>query len=333
MPNRNIVVIGGSAGALTTLTRLLEQLPSSLPAAILVVLHRHPTSGNWLGELLTRHTRWPVTSPSCEPIQSQHIYVAQPDLHLMVKDDIVLSVDGPRENQWRPAIDVLFRSAAVAARSRVIGVLLSGELDDGTAGLAAIKRCGGVTIAQNPASTTYSMMPEVAIANVRVDHLAAPAELPALISRLVATDAAEVPEAPEHMKAEVRIAEGANGITTDQLTNDPPTTFSCPECGGPLWPQGENGTRFRCLVGHAFGLDSLVESFDSALDRTLWAAIRQFEQRANIARTMARQSRDRSQSLRAQLHESRAKESEDHAQRLRQLHDRYRSITEDNVDS
>lgn len=332
MLNRNIVVVGGSAGALTTLTGLLDQLPDTLPAAIFVVLHRHPTGDSWLREVLARHTRWPVKAPTEEPVAQQRIYVAQPDLHLILKDDVVVSSRGPRENQWRPAIDVLFRSAAVAYTSRVVGVLLSGELDDGTAGLAAIKHCGGITIAQDPATTTYSTMPEVAAANVRIDHFAAPGDLGPLLERVVASEAPVVSEPPESMRAEVRISEGTHRLTTQQITNEPASTFSCPECGGPLWTRGQEATNFRCLIGHAFGMESLVASSDASLDRTLWAAIRQFEQRANIARLMAQQSRDRQHKLRASMHDSRAEESEEHAQRLRELQARYRYLSAANDD-
>lgn len=327
MSNRNIVVVGGSAGALTTLTGLLEKLPETLPAAIFVVLHRHPTSDSWLTELLARHTRWPVKAPAHEPVEQQRIYVAQPDQHLLVKDGVVLSSRGPRENQWRPAIDVLFRSAALTYTSRVVGVLLSGQLDDGTAGMTAINRCGGLTIVQDPATTTYSTMPEVAAANVRIDHCVAPEDLAPLLGRLVATRAPVVPDAPDDMRAEVRISEGTHPVTTRQLTDEPPTLLSCPECGGPLWTRNSDETDFRCLVGHTFQLESFITGADAALDRTLWAAIRQFEQRSNMARLMAQQSRDRLQSARASLHDSRAEESEDHAQRLRELQARYRSLS------
>jgi len=325
--NRNIVVLGGSAGSLSTFTQLVRDLGADFPAALLAVIHRHPTSGNWLASLLASLTSLPVLAPDDAPLELGHIYIAQPDRHLIVDEGRVRSMRGPRENQFRPAIDVLFRSAAVTYTSRVIGVLLSGELDDGTSGLHAIKRCGGVTLVQDPESTTYSTMLDVALTNVGADRVVNPHELLSVLRELIATPAPKVPPPPAQLIAEARIATGTQAITTDQFTAGPPTSLSCPECGGPLWERGD-GTEFRCLIGHAYALETLQRGSDAALDRTLWAAIRQFEQRANIARTMAHQSRGRDQKVRADLHESRAKEAEAHAQRLRELQARYRAGSE-----
>jgi two-component system chemotaxis response regulator CheB len=205
---------------------------------------------------------------------------------------------------------------------------LSGELDDGTSGLDAIKRCGGITLVQHPESTTYSMMLDVALTNVGADRVLHPHELLPVLRELIATPAPEVPPPPADLIAEARMATGTQALTTDEFAGAAPTSLSCPECGGPLWERASREPEFRCLVGHAYQLEALQNDADAALERTLWAAIRQFEQRANIARMMANQSRHRDQKVRAALHESRAKEAQEHAQRLRELQARYRNGSE-----
>ena len=328
MHNRDLVVVGGSAGALPAVAAILEHLPPDLPAAILVTLHRHPSERDWLSERLAQRSRWTVRTVDDERIERGIAYIARPDRHLIVKEGRVFASHGPHENQWRPAIDVMFRSAAVAYTSRVIGVLLSGELDDGTSGLEAIKRCGGLTVIQRPENALYPTMPEVAAANVRIDYSVDVAEMVPLIRRLVGESAPQVPAASTELQAEALMAEGTQALTTQDFAEHSPSPLTCPECGGPLWQRDAEGKEFRCLVGHAHRIESLQVATDAALDRTLWAAIRQFEQRANIARMMSQQSRHRQQRVRGDLHEARAAEAEAHAQKLRELQALYRTPLE-----
>lgn len=317
--NRNIVVIGGSAGAAESVGILLKELPRELPAAWFIALHLCPTSQAWLAGRFGRSTELRVETPDGEqPISGGHIYVVRPDRHLIVKEGRVIAARGPRENRWRPAIDVLFRSAAVAYGNRVIGVLLSGELDDGTAGLQAIKACGGIAVVQDPDDTLFPAMPETALSNLEVDYRVRLAGMATLLARLVNEPAGPPAPIPESLRREALIAEGRPDTVTPH--EGQPTDLSCPECSGPLWRSGPDGSRFRCLVGHAYQIDSLMQGADQEIDRTLWAAIRLFEQRANISHMMSERELNQGREKRAAMHSSHAKEARGHAQTLRDLH-------------
>jgi two-component system chemotaxis response regulator CheB len=320
VPNRNIVVIGGSAGAAQGVANLLSALPGEVPAVIFLVLHIQPTGEEWLVQRFSARTFFGVISPTDEePFRERHVYVARPDHHLIVKARTVRISRGPRENMWRPAIDVLFRSAAVAHGARVIGVLMSGELDDGTAGLQAIKKCGGKTVIQDPQDALYPGMPRTAAANVEIDHCVPLPDLPSLLTRLVNEPADDPVAIPASLRKESLIAEGTETSVVVPQTQDAPTPLSCPECNGPLWRTDAEGVHFSCRVGHAYHMNSLVQGSTDELDRTLWAAIRLFEQRANIARMMADQERARGNERRAGTFIERAAEAQRHAQKLREL--------------
>jgi two-component system, chemotaxis family, protein-glutamate methylesterase/glutaminase len=170
--HRDLVVIGASAGGVEVLTRVARDLPPDLRAAICIVLHIAPGSPSMLAHILGRAGRLPCRpARDGERLRRGTILVASPDHHLVIEDGHVRLTVGPRENGHRPAIDVLFRSAAAALDSRVVGVVLTGTRDDGSAGLAVIKAAGGGTIVQDPAEATYGGMPASAIANVAVDAI------------------------------------------------------------------------------------------------------------------------------------------------------------------
>ena len=182
MVGHDIVVIGGSAGGVEALRRICEGLPADFPAAVFVVIHISPNSRSIMPDLLSRAGRLPARHPTDEePIHRGTIYVAPPDMHMLLRPGYVMLRRGPQENRTRPAIDPLFRSAAVAYGSRVIGVVLSGLLDDGCAGLLAIKSCGGISVVQEPNDAMWPEMPRNALAHDRVDHCVPAAELPALL--------------------------------------------------------------------------------------------------------------------------------------------------------
>jgi two-component system, chemotaxis family, protein-glutamate methylesterase/glutaminase len=319
--SREIVVMGGSAGAAEAVAQILQALPADFPAAVLVALHLAPTSHEWLASVLRRDSRLPVTSPTGEQsIEAGRVYAARPDHHLIVKDGRVLTNRGPHENLWRPSIDVLFRSAAVAYGNRAIAVLTSGELDDGTSGLQAIKACGGTTVVQNPDGAPFPAMLQTALANVIVDHSPSLRDIPQLLVRLVREPLGPAVAIPESLRKEARMVEAPESAPRLMLEGGPPIELSCPECGGPVWRDKSDGAQLRCLVGHAFHLKSFASDTDERIDRTLWAAIRMFEQRVNISRMLAQQERSQGREKRAQLYDARAEESHDHAQRLRELH-------------
>jgi two-component system chemotaxis response regulator CheB len=320
MQTRDIVVIGGSAGALAPLLRITAQLPIGLGATIFVVLHRAAHETDTLAALLGRSTSLAVgSSEDGQPLQSGTIYVAPPDRHLIVKENHIRITKGPRENQWRPSIDVLFRSAAVAFGPRVTGIILSGALDDGSAGLSAVRRCGGTTIVQEPADAEVCEMPESAIRNTSIDHVVPAQQMPTLIQRIAAEPAPAAHAIPAELILEAQIAEGDRTSFDIQNRLGRLTPLTCTDCGGPLWKQHSDGLRYRCLTGHVLSARSLERGLDENLDVALWAAIRQFEQRANLQLAMAEDGERKGRSHFALRQRERASEAKAHADALRGL--------------
>lgn len=317
MPSRNIIVIGTSAGGLEVLDNLLGQLPADLPAAIFIVQHMAPGGG---GEALLHrlskyeHFRAKLAEDG-EAFQLGRVYVAPPDYHLLLRKDVMLSTKGARENRCRPAIDPLFRSAAVAHGSRVIGVLLTGMLDDGTAGLVAIQRCGGITVVQDPAEATYPGMPSSALANVAVDHCVRIAQMGALLDKLCRQRASRSTPIPEDIKTEARIAERvlSDVARVDSLGSRVP--YNCPNCGGTLWEMTSHDIqRFRCHTGHSYTAASLLSSQTEKIEETLWICLRMFEERRNLLHSMTRGGGAKGTSVAA-----RAEEAEQHIERIRAM--------------
>jgi len=277
------------------LTRLVATLPATLPAAVLVVQHLAPEStGEPLVTRLSAHSTLPCRlATNGQHLEAGHLYLAPPDRHLLVKDDHLLVTKGPRENNYRPAADALFRSAAVEYDSHTIGVVLTGMLHDGTAGLDFIKRCGGVAVVQDPADAEFPSMPESALRSVAIDYVVPLDQMGRLLTDLVSPAAA--PKAtstattiPPDLKLEAAIAERVVGSTEEvtQLGHQVPLT--CPDCGGSLWEiKSGNVLRFRCHTGHAFTADALADSTQHALEETLWVALRMMEERKNLLASMA----------------------------------------------
>jgi two-component system chemotaxis response regulator CheB len=317
----DIVVIGASAGGTEAITSLLSALPADIPAALFVVCHVLPDSGNHLVDTLNTSGPLPAKhAQDGEDIRHGIVYVAPPDRHLLVKRDRVRVTRGPRENRWRPAIDPLFRSAAVAYGARVIGVVLSAMLDDGTAGLLAIKRCGGIALVQDPEEAAFPEMPQTALANVPVDHRLTLRELASAIARLVAEEPGESVQPPHDIVVEARIAE--TGYSDEELSSElgDLSAITCPECGGPLWEgTAGNMARFRCRVGHAYGAASLLSAQDQVIESAMWAAVRLFEQRANVLNQMAEKDRHARRERLSKHHESLAREARQQAGTLRAL--------------
>jgi two-component system chemotaxis response regulator CheB len=286
MPDHGIVVVGASAGGVEALADLATSLPDNLPAAVFVVLHLPATGTSALPEILRRHGPLPAAHVrDGEPIQSGRVYVAPPDHHVVLRTGHVHLSRGPRENGHRPAIDPLFRSAAREYGTRVIGVVLSGTLDDGTAGLLAIKSRGGVAVVQDPEDALYTGMPGNALEHVQVDHVASAASMGKLLASLIA-NLAEPPPAPalSDMQVEVEM-EGFSLEAFEGTHPGRPSGFSCPDCNGVLWQIQDGGLeRYRCRVGHAWSPESLLTQQSEALEAALWVALRSPEERAALAR-------------------------------------------------
>jgi two-component system, chemotaxis family, protein-glutamate methylesterase/glutaminase len=319
LATRDVIVIGGSAGALEALRVLVAALPSDLPATLFVVVHMGETS--YLPAILAKHSVLPVVAAE-SGISFQHgkIYVGVPGVHLLLHDDHILLRRGPRENFARPAIDPLFRSAAASLGSRVIGVVLSGSLSDGTAGLRAIKRCGGLAMVQSPEDALVPHMPQSALRHVDIDYVGPVADVAASFARLAREPAGRSPEVPVDVRLEAAIAaqELADMRVDDALGKISP--FTCPECHGALW-EIEDGTmlRFRCHVGHAFTADAVLSAQGDEIDRMLGSLQRSHQERAALARRMADLEREEDRHNLADRLELRAREYEEDAQLVMQL--------------
>jgi two-component system chemotaxis response regulator CheB len=272
------------------LGKLAATLPPELPAAVLVVLHVLATGTSVLPSILARAGPLSATSAkNRERLERGHIYVAPPDHHLLVDDGRVLLTRGPRENGHRPAVDPLFRSAARAHGDRVIAVILSGTLDDGTAGLQVVREFGGTTVVQDPEDAHYDGMPRSAIDHGLADYVVEIADMPALLCQLIDTPLESTSEPAGEPLGDVESPSLEIADTTELRGS--PSGLTCPECGGALWEQQEGELiRFRCHVGHAYSAESMQAEQGVALEAALWSALRSLEERGGLFRRLARRS-------------------------------------------
>ncbi len=316
--NSKLIVIGASAGGMAALKELVAQFPKDFPAPVFIVNHMGPdTTGEALVNVLDGSSSLScVHAQDQQAFQSGHIYVAPSDQHMLIVEGKILITKGARENRSRPAIDPLFRSAAVAYGNRVIGIILTGYLDDGTSGMMAIKRCGGVCIAQDPEDASYPDMPQSVIANVGADYCLPVAGMGALLAELVSRELPENKPAPEDIVIEAKIAQRVlSDLPSVEALGDQ-VPFNCPDCGGVLWEMAE-GTllRYRCHTGHAFTSAALLAQQTVKIEETLWVALRMFEERQNLLVTMSKREGKSSSSSRSQ----RATDSQVHIDRIRAM--------------
>jgi two-component system chemotaxis response regulator CheB len=316
---RDIVTIGASAGGVKPLRDILKALPADFPASVFVVLHIGAESH--LTEILDRACALPVVSPdSGDTITRSRVYVAPPARHLLLHDGHVLLRRGPRENLSRPAIDPLFRSAACSYGSRVIGVILSGALNDGTAGLRAIKRCGGTAVVQLPSDAMVPHMPMSALNYVEVDHVVPASGIAGLLTRLVREPAGPTPPVPYEIRLETAIATqelDSMGATAKlgQLSS-----FTCPECQGTLWEVNDGEfLRYRCHVGHAYTAETILVQQAGHAEEMLFKLLRTHQERAVLARRMADQERTQGRLSLADSLERRATGYDEDAEVIRRL--------------
>lgn len=283
--------MGASAGGIETLRTIVGGLPVDFPATIFIVVHSGPDSPGILDRILQRATALPtVMAVDKETFLPGQIYVAPPDHHLLLEDGSMCLSRGPKENRFRPAIDPLFRSAAYVYGPRVIGVVLTGGLDDGTAGLWSIKHMGGTAVVQDPSDALYPSMPINALRYVEVDYSVRAAEIAALLVELNATETEEkgVMEVPEHLDLEVKIAKQDPALDQDIRHLWERSSYTCPECHGVLLGMKEGDhERFRCHTGHAFSPDSLLAGLTEGVEESLWTTIRYIEESVMLLRHMA----------------------------------------------
>jgi two-component system chemotaxis response regulator CheB len=323
---RDLIVVGTSAGGVEALKRFVAQLPDDLPAAVMVVLHVWSEGRSLLPQILDQAGPLPASHPSDgQRLEYGRIYVAPPDFHMMVRDGHIELVRGPKENRHRPAVDPLFRSAAIYYGPRVTGVILTGTMDDGAAGLLAVKRRGGAAIVQDPADADYGGMPVSAIDSTPVDYILPLSEIPATVVKLAGERTATLAAAPfgrnSRDREEVEYAEAnMETIEDDQGRNGKPSVFACPECNGTLWEVEESGLlRFRCRVGHAYTAAALSEEQSDRVEEALWTAFRATEEAAALHRRIADRARARGNAAAADEHELAAEHQERSAQIVRDI--------------
>jgi two-component system, chemotaxis family, protein-glutamate methylesterase/glutaminase len=318
MATRDLVVIGASAGGIEALRQLVGKLPADLPAAVLVVVHIPPTAESVLPRILSRSGPVPAKrAVHGEKYERGRIYVAPPDHHVMPFGDRLRLARGPRVNGHRPAIDPLFRAAARQVGPRAVGVILSGTLDDGTAGMMAIKQHGGVAVVQSPSDALYAAMPKNVLQRVDVDHTVHAAAIGELLGNLTR----------EEIEIDTDRKRGNGGMTTDALeleepneeeTRGPPSVFTCPDCHGALWELSDGNTlRYRCHVGHAFGPETLFASQSEALEDAVWAAYRALRESAMLAKRLGARAESQGLFAVSKHYELRHREAYDRAEVLR----------------
>jgi two-component system chemotaxis response regulator CheB len=315
MARRDVIAIGASAGGIEAIKEVLGSIPGEgLDAAVFVVLHIPSTGGEALGQIFDRAGPMRATiARDGEAIQPGRVYVAAADHHLVMVDGHVGVRRGPRDNGHRPSVDALFRSAARYYGPRAISVVLSGTLDDGTAGSYAVRRQGGIVVAQDPADAMYAGMPQNLIERVPPDHVLPAREIGPLLAKLVAEEVEDdVPPAPEEYVREVLMMETDDGAL-DGAHPGIPSPWPCPDCDGVLWTIDEGDVlRFRCRVGHGWSTEALVNRQGAQVETALWIALRSLEDRAALSRTLAERAEAAARNLSAKrfrddqrdLHES-----------------------------
>jgi two-component system chemotaxis response regulator CheB len=317
-----IMVIGASAGGIPAIKALCEGLPTDLQAAVFVVLHMSSlSSGENLARIFQHHTNLKCrVAENNTPIRPGYLYVAPPNHHLMLNDGIMKTNQGTRENKYRPSIDVLFRSAAVAYRTRVIGVVLTGLLDDGTSGMYAIKRCGGICIVQEPDEAQYSDMPQSVLNRLEVDYRLPVADIGSMLAQLSKQPVSTPPPVPRELAIEAKITENMTS-SIDQLKQiGDKSDFVCPDCGGGLYAIKNDPThRYRCHTGHVYTEQLLQDIQGLHLEESVWVSIRMLEERYNLLGLVADHALESGQSAVAAGKREQAAAMERHISQLKLL--------------
>ena len=321
MNDPRIIVIGASAGGVEALVGVVKDLPKDIPAAIFIVLHVPAYGMSVLPDILRRRSSLPAFHPAdAQAIEAGNIYVAPPDHHLMMEDGRIRLTHGPTENRVRPSVDVLFRSAAHAYGPLVTGVILSGMLDDGTAGAQSVKSRGGSMIVQDPKEATFPGMPQSAIEHVDIDYVLPLADIAPALVRLTSEPVVSSVTLPvsSSMTTEVKMAT----LTPDAFEGEHPGTpsvYACPECHGVLWEIEEGRlVRYRCRVGHAYSPASLLAEQSEVLEDTLWIALRAFEENAALAERLKGRAAERGHHISAGHFAEQSRQALERAEIIRQ---------------
>jgi two-component system, chemotaxis family, protein-glutamate methylesterase/glutaminase len=316
-PGRDIVVVGASAGGVEALRTLVAGLPADLEASLFVVLHVPPTT-SVLPAILRRAGKLPVDHAlDGESVEHGRVYVAPPDFHLLLEGEVVRLARGPRENGHRPAIDPLFRTAALRYGHRVTGVILSGSLDDGIAGLGTIRRLGGAGVVQDPGDALYPTMPRSAVEAGLADHVAPVVEIASLLVDLVTTQVARERAESTAMEADPTQLDPET-ITAENRAKGELSSFMCPECNGPLWELRDGEIiKLRCRVGHTFTEESLDREQAIALEGAMWTALTALVEKADFSRRLAERFREGGHVETARRYENQSRNASEQANLIR----------------
>jgi two-component system chemotaxis response regulator CheB len=330
---RDIIVIGASSGGVEVLTSLVAGLPPDLPAALFIVLHVSPDAPSMLPAILNRAGHLPAShAVDQEPIRLGRVYVAPPGLQTYISRGRMMVRRGPRENGQRPAIDPLFRTAARHYGSRVVGVILSGMLDDGTAGLGDVKQAGGVTVVQDPADAAFPYMPKNALAAVDVDLCVRAEALSHTIISLVNTSAPADNVLPAEVPVETVEESASPELATRPDELGKASHFTCPECNGTLYEVEGEKLRFRCRVGHAYSEQAMNSAQDESVERALWIALRALEERSELLNKLAELALNKGHDSMAESYRGRSREVEENVRAIHNLILTGRGATEAEAD-
>jgi two-component system chemotaxis response regulator CheB len=318
MPKRDIILVGGSAGSSAVLKQIMAGLPEGFVASLFITTHMATGQHSYLADLLADAGPMPVRrARDGQPVEPGHAYVAAPGFHLLLVESTIRLGPGPRENMARPAIDPMFRSAALSVGPRAVGVVLSGKLNDGASGLHAIKQQGGMAVVQHPVDAAEDDMPRAALESVEVDHVAPAAGLARLLAEIAATEAGPPRPPSDELLFEVEIAAGARLGFENLRRRAEPTGLTCPDCQGVLSQiQAPGPLRFRCQTGHGFTAEQLAAGHER-LDEAIRVAMRIMEERLELVQRMGRDARERGRTAVAELYEARATEYRRYAETLR----------------
>jgi len=317
--NRDVLAIGASAGGFEALRFLAAGLPQDLPASVLMVIHLPSQFPSELDSILTNSGHLPARfARDGEKLEHSRIYLAPAGSHLLVDGNVLHLGHGPQENNTRPAIDPLLRSAALCCAPRAIGVILTGTLGDGASGLWALKQAGGVTVVHDPADAAYPEMPSSALRRVKPDHVVSLRAMPALLNELVREPAGPPRPVPAEMKYEVMVARGDPGSMQEMDRIGRRSVLTCPECNGTMWEINEGDlVRYRCHIGHAYTAEVMSLALDENLRRALASGLRAIEERIALVRRLEKQASEAGREQLAERWERKAQEFEDEQMLLR----------------
>lgn len=333
------MVIGASAGGVTALSRLVAGLPADFDAAVFVVQHVSANVTSLLPEILTRSGRLPAVHPrNGDSIKPGRIYIAPPDHHLLLEEGRILVAKGPKENRFRPSIDALFRSAAYTYGPRVVGVVLTGLLDDGTSGMWSVKRLGGVGLIQAPEDAEHPSMPKSVLEYVKVDYVVPLAQIAETLCKLVGEPVPEPPtlspEEDHRMQTEIQTAAQANAFEMGIIDTGRLTSLTCPECHGALVSIKEGKLlRYRCHTGHAFTADALLAELSKSVEETFWSVVRGLEETVILLEQTADTFAENGHPAEAEQFRRKASETQHRAQGIRRLIFDHEQLSQDKVRS